>query len=172
MEFDYTIVDKEPMTLIGMKTVITEGKPEELHHFFDNIVQDGTYARLFSSQTASMGEWNVYTSSPELEGSGKHGFMVASQLDQRIDVSKLDGMRLDFMLVLPAKWLKIRVASREEMTDVHRRTLVDHCIHDIGYQLDFHNNKPILEYQPIACTQTPPYLEFWMPVKERGQESL
>ncbi|TYA13518.1 hypothetical protein FRY98_12790 [Paenibacillus faecis] len=79
--------------------------------------------------------------------------MVATEFNNSLDLSKLDGMTLDFMHILPAKWLIIRVSSHEEMDHVHKRTLVDRCIEDVGYRLDFDNNKPIMEFQPIACTQ-------------------
>ncbi|MNN66919.1 hypothetical protein D3C81_1825200 [compost metagenome] len=52
------------------------------------------------------------------------------------------------------------------MDIVHRRTIEEKCIEEIGFRLDFDYNKPIMEYQPIACTKNPPYSEFWMPVLE------
>lgn len=166
MEFKYTIVEKDEMILLGMKQVITDGDKAELYQFFDAIVQDGSYTKLFSSQKENIGEWNIYTSSLELDRSGKYMFMVATELKDRIDLPKLDGMRLDFMHVLPATWLKISVTSHEELEHVHKRMIIDGCAQDIGYELDFHFNKPIMEFQPIACTQNPPYLEFWMPVRK------
>lgn len=166
MEFNYTIVERDEMMLLGIKQVMPEGNKAELYKFFDGIVQDGRYHKLFSSQKENVGEWNIYTSSPEVEGSGSYLFMVATEFNNSLELSKLDGMTLDFMHVLPAKWLIIRVSSHEEMDHVHKRTLVDRCIEDVGYRLDFDNNRPIMEFQPIACTQNPPYLDFWMPVQE------
>lgn len=165
MEFEYTVVERDEMILLGIKEVLPEGNQTALYTFFDRIVQDGRYPQLFSSQKENFGEWNVYTSSPELDGSGNHLFMVATELNDRIDGGKLDGMRLDFMHILPATWLNIRVSSHAELGTVHQRTLADRCMEDLGYKLDFHYNKPIMEFQPVACTQNPPYLEFWMPVQ-------
>lgn len=165
MEFEYTLIERDEMVLLGIKQAVSEGNKAALHTFFDLIVQDGRYHRLFSAQKENIGEWNVYTSSPTLDGSGEHLFMVATEINDRMDWGKLDGMQLDVMHILPAVWLKIRVASHAELERVHHRTIVDRCMEDLGYKLDFHYNKPIMEFQPVACTQNPPYLEFWMPVK-------
>lgn len=166
MEFNFSIVERDEMFLLGIKQVISEDDEEQLYKFFDGIVQDGRYSKLFSSQKENMGEWNIYTSNPQIDGSGNYLFMVATELNHHIDLSKLDGMNLDFMHVLSAKWLTIRVSSHDEMKAVHKRTILDKCIEDLGYRLDFHYNKPIMEFQPIACTQNPPYLDFWMPVQK------
>ncbi|WP_334077175.1 hypothetical protein [Paenibacillus sanfengchensis] len=123
-EFNYSIVERDEMILLGIKQVMPEGNKAELYKFFDGIVQDGRYHKLFSSQKENVGEWNIYTSSP------------------------------------------VRVSSHEEFENVHERTLVDLCIEDVGYRLDFESNKPIMEFQPISCTQNPPYFDFWMPVQE------
>lgn len=149
MEFNYTIVERDQMILLGIKKVMTNNK-EDLYKFFDMILQDGRYNKLFSSQTENIGEWNIYTSSAQLEGSDKHVFMVATEFNNKIDLSALDGMNLDIMHILSGKWLNIRVSSIEEMDIVHRRTIEEKCTEEIGFRLDFDYNKPIMEYQPIV----------------------
>lgn len=166
MEFDYKIIEKEQMTLIGFTQVLSEGQKEDLYSFFDSLLRDGRYQQLFSAQFESSGEWNIYTSNEQIEGSGKYLFMVATEFNQNLDFSKLHGMKLDIMHIKPAKWLTVKTHSFEEMDNIHKKAIQENCIKEIGYKLDFDYQKPIMEFQSEACTKTPSFIEFWMPVVE------
>lgn len=166
MEYEYKIVDKDEMILLCISQELSLSDGEGIFKFFDNILQDGRYHKLFSSQRKDSGEWNIYTSDEEMRENGQYLFMVGTEYSKDCDISKLQGMKVEIMAIKPAKWLTIRVSTREEMENVHKRTLEDNCINEVGYKLDFDFQKPIMEFQPIACTQDFPYLEYWMPVVE------
>lgn len=163
MEYEYKIIDKGEMTLLCLSQTISVSDNEAIFKFFDGIVEDGSYHKLFSSQKENSGEWNIYTSDEKMRENGQYLLMTGTEYSNT-ELSKLHGMKVEVMVIKPAKWLTIKVHSHEEMGKVHKRTLEDNCIKEIGYKLDFDFQKPIMEFQPVACTKTPPYLEYWMPV--------
>jgi predicted transcriptional regulator YdeE len=152
--------------LIGLSAVlpVKDENSERLFAFYDTIVADKSYETLFSSQKKDIGEWNLYAMNKETEKTDNYLYVTAAEVSEYLDFKKLHGLKVDIINIHADCWLVFRVASVMEAGALQAKMVEENGLKELGYSLAYGEHSPIMEFQPQSCTQTPEYVELWIPV--------